>query len=453
MKPRIVILFLIVILFFVVHVSLEKLNEERSEFQLLSSPLEGAPPELVIATTALGGFRGIIVDYLWIRAMELKLSGEFFELVQIYDWIGKMEPRMEMVWAHNAWNMAYNISAELASGEERWIWIKRGIELLRDEGLKYNPRSSMLYRELAWIYLHKIGQLTDKFHWHYKMKLGEEMEEVLGEGGSPPSAIESGGELAERLRKEFKLDPERMVELAEIYGPFDWRLPQPHAVYWLTKGLEVSGEEPTLNHDRLVLHAIINLFEAGRIVRTEAGFILAEPDFRFLDSVDRIYGELSEKYGPESGLASAHENFLQSAVMLLYTYGQNRKAIDSYRRLRKLKPNAYSLPFEDYVFARIKETVTEGSALEVSALIHGTLRQALLSLAIGDDEKSAGLENLAKLMWRKHMEEYGDSERLRLPAFKVMRDSVVKRALEGEFPENLRNRLRERLGYVSETSE
>ncbi len=453
MKSRIVILFLIVIFFFGAHVSLEKLNEERSEFQLLSSPFESAPPELVIATTALGGFRGIIVDYLWIRAMELKLSGEFFELVQIYNWIGKMEPRMEMVWVHNAWNMAYNISAELPSGEERWIWIKQGIGLLRDEGLKYNPRSSMLHRELGWIYLHKIGNLYDKFHWHYKMKFAEEMEEVLGGGGSPPSAIESGREVAERLRKELKLDPERMVKLAEIYGPLDWRLPQPHAVYWITKGLEVSGEEPTLNHDRLVLHAIIDLFETGRIVRTEAGFILAGPDFRFLDSVDRIYGELSEKYGPESGLSAAHENFLQSAVMLLYTYGQNRKAIDGYTRLRKLKPNVYSLPLEDYVFARIKETVTEGSALEVSALIYGTLRQALLSLAIGDDEKSAGLENLAKLIWRKHMEKYGDSEDHRLPAFKVMRDSVVKRALEGEFSENLQNRLRERLGYVSETSE
>ena len=446
MKPRIVILFVIVIFFFAAHVSLEKLNEERSEFQLLSSPLESAPPELVLVTTALGGFRGIIVDYLWIRAMELKLSGEFFELVQIYDWIGKMQPRMEMVWVHNAWNMAYNISVKLPSGEERWIWIKRGIELLRDEGLKYNPRSSLLYRELAWIYLHKIGNIYDEFHWHYKMKLFDEMEEVLGEGGSPPSAIESGGELAERLRKELKLEPERMLELTEIYGPLDWRLPQPHALYWLTKGLEVSGEEPTLKHERLILHAVISLFESGRIVRTEAGFILAEPDFRFLDSVDRIYGELSEKYGRESGLASAHEDFLQSAVMLLYTYGQNRRAIDCYRRLRKLKPNAYSLPFEDYVFARIKERVTGGSPLEVSALIHGTLRQALLSLAIGDDERSAGLENLARLMWRKHMEEYGDSEIHTLPPFKEIRDSVVKRALEGEFPENLRNRLRERLG-------
>ncbi|MCK4244633.1 MAG: hypothetical protein KAX20_03305, partial [Candidatus Omnitrophica bacterium] len=131
-----------VVFFFCAYKSVIQLNEKRDEFNLTAAaPLENAPPELVLATTALGGFRGIIVDYLWVRAMELQRSGKYFELVQIYDWIGKMEPRIEAIWSHNAWNMAYNISVELPSSEERWLWIKRGIELLRDEGLKYNPES------------------------------------------------------------------------------------------------------------------------------------------------------------------------------------------------------------------------------------------------------------------------------------------------------------------------
>ena len=444
-RVRIVIIFLIIAFFFPVYVFLGKLNEGRSEFDLISSsPLESAPPELVLATTALGGFRGIVVDYLWIRAMELQRSGKFFELVQIYDWIGKMEPRMEMVWGHNAWNMAYNISVELPSAEERWVWIKRGIELLRDEGLKYNPGSIMLYRELAWIYLHKIGKFHDRFHWYYKMKLAEEMGGALDKDGS--ALIAPGGKAAEKLVKELKLEPERMSELTEIYGPLDWRLAQSHAIYWLTKGAEIYGEEQAVNYDRLILHAIISLCETGKFVRTPEGFILAEPDFRFLDTADRLYRELREKYGKETGLSSAHENFLQSAVILLYTYGRNRKALEYYGRLRKLKPPNYRLPIEDYIFARIKENIEGASPLEVSALIHGTLRQALMSLAIGDDEKSAGLENLAKLIWKKHMEKYGDNENYRLPPFKVMRDSIVKRALEGEFPQNLQDSLRERFG-------
>ena len=165
-------IFLTIVFFTLSYFCLGKVNRQRAEFRLTtSSPLENAPPELVLATTALGGFRGIVVDYLWIRAMELQRQGKYFELVQIYDWIGKMEPRIEMVWCHNAWNMAYNISVELGKPIERWMWIKRGIELLRDEGLKYNPKSILLYKELAWIYQHKIAQFSDKFQWEYKKYL------------------------------------------------------------------------------------------------------------------------------------------------------------------------------------------------------------------------------------------------------------------------------------------
>lgn len=454
---KIVILPFIIALFFPVNIFLGKLNSARSEFHLISAvPLESAPPELVLATTALGGFRGIIVDYLWIRAVELQRSGKYFELVQLYDWIGKMEPRMEIVWAHNAWNMAYNISVELPSAEERWMWIEHGIELLRDEGLKYNPGSSMLYRELAWIYLHKISKLSDTFHWYYKMKIFEETERVLGKNCSLLGNLPNDTETADRIREELKFEPDRMLKLMEIYGPLDWRLAQSHAIYWITKGMEVS-EQPLLNHDRLVLHAIISLCESGRFVRTKSGFLLAEPDFRFLDTADRIYSELAEKYGHDkgtaSGFASAHENFLQSAVMMLYTYGENKGALEYYRRLRKLKPLHYRALMEDYIFARVRENISEASPLEVSALIHGTLKQALMSLSVGDDEKAAGLENLAKLIWKKYMEKFGDNENFKLPPFDVIRNSVVERALEGDFPQSLLDHLRERLGYGSETAE
>ena len=443
----IVLLFLVAIIFLLAYLCLGHLNRERERFNLTASvPLENAPPELILMTTALGGFRGIVVDYLWLRAMELQRSGKYFELVQIYDWIGKMEPRIEAVWSHNAWNMAYNISVELETPEERWLWIKRGIELLRDEGLKYNPGSSLLYRELAWIYLHKIAQSSDTFHWHYKMSFAREMEDVLGEDGSLSTSANSAGETAERLRNELKLEPERMLKLTDVYGPLDWRLAQSHAIYWLQKGLEVGGKQIAINHERLILHAVISLCETGRIVRTDTGFILAEPDFRFIDTADRIYSELDEKYGGDTGLASAHENFLQSAVVLLYTYGRSKESLKIYRRLRKLNFSKYRMSLEDYIFLRIRENLEGASALEMSAFIQGILRQSLFSLAIGDDEKSAGLENLAKLIWSRYMEKYGETERMSLPPFEVIRNSVVKRVLKGEFPESLRDRLKERFG-------
>ena len=438
------------------YLSLGELIEEREEFNLTASlPLENAPPELVLATIALGGFRGIIVDYLWLRAIGLKESGKYFELVQLYDWIGKMEPRIEAVWAHNAWNMAYNISVELDTPEERWAWIKRGIELLRDEGLRYNPRSSLLYKELAWIYLHKVGDVVDAFQWEYKRYLAEEMEDVLGKDSSLLSEVASSKRTPDNLLRynkliqEMKLDPEHMLEMMETYGPLDWGLAQSHALYWLTKGLESTGEADR-NYERLILHAIIGLCEAGRVIRTDAGFIITEPDFRFIDTADRIYGELKKKYKEDIGLASAHKNFLESMVVLLYTYGREKDSLSTYRRLRILSPSRYRMGMEEYIFVQIREGLKGASPLKVSAFIRGLLRQSLMSLAINQDERAAGIENLAKLVWNRYMKKYSKTERSSLSPFEEIRTSLVKQALEGEFPPVLQNRLRERLGFNEE---
>src|SRR4051812_45043764 len=50
-----------------------------------------APPVLAFTTVALGGFRGLIANALWIRANDLQQDGKYFEMVQLADWITKLE--------------------------------------------------------------------------------------------------------------------------------------------------------------------------------------------------------------------------------------------------------------------------------------------------------------------------------------------------------------------------
>jgi hypothetical protein len=80
--------------------------------------------------------------------------------------------------------MAYNISVTIPSTEpaERWRWVKNGYELLRDNGIPLNPKSILLYRELARIFQHKIGDVTDEAHKYYKLQLAMAMEPLIGEG-------------------------------------------------------------------------------------------------------------------------------------------------------------------------------------------------------------------------------------------------------------------------------
>ena len=148
------------------------LNGDRERLGLTRvQPLDNAPPVLAFTTLALGGFRGLISNVLWIRANDLQEQDKFFEMAQLADWITKLEPHYVHVWLNQAWNMAYNISVKFKDFPDRWRWVKRGVELLRDQGLKYNPREALIYRELAWFFQHKIGQNSDDAHLYYKRLL------------------------------------------------------------------------------------------------------------------------------------------------------------------------------------------------------------------------------------------------------------------------------------------
>src|SRR5882672_6038456 len=162
------------------------LNRDRKTLGITRvEPLVNAPPVLAFTTVALGGFRGLIANALWIRANDLQEEDKFFEMVQLADWITKLEPHFVHVWLVQAWNMAYNISIKFPEPADRWRWVQAGIELLRDHGLEWNPSEPLIYRELAWFFQHKMGQNLDDAHMYFKAAWVHEMQQVLGASGRP----------------------------------------------------------------------------------------------------------------------------------------------------------------------------------------------------------------------------------------------------------------------------
>lgn len=164
-------------------IQLDYINSQRREMKLIiNEPLENAPPSLAFATVAMGAFRGLVVDILWMRADRLKEAGQFFDARQLAEWITTLQPRFGSVWVFQAWNMAYNISVTIpeTQPEQRWHWVKNGYELLRDKGIHSNPRDIQLYHELARIFQHKIGSVSDNAHKYYKLQMAIEMKPLLG---------------------------------------------------------------------------------------------------------------------------------------------------------------------------------------------------------------------------------------------------------------------------------
>ena len=172
------------------------------------SSVEGAPP-IVALGTAIGALRGVIVDYLWLKVNMMKEDGEFYEVMSDAELITKLQPRFAQVWGFHGHNMAYNISVATHTSEERWDWVNKGIRLLREQGIPYNPRAVRLYRELSWIFFHKIGQYSDDAHWFYKRELAYEMQQVLGD-------LDRGG-TTEQVITRFKAIADAPAPLTTIF--------------------------------------------------------------------------------------------------------------------------------------------------------------------------------------------------------------------------------------------
>ena len=141
---------------------------------------ESVASELRLPVAALSVFRSLAIDYLWIRAETLKEEGHHFDALHLSRLICSLAPNLPSVWVFHAWNMSYNISVSMENPPERWNWVMAGISLLRDEGLKHNPRNPQIYSYLANIFLHKMGDISDDHHRYYKLRLALEMEKIVG---------------------------------------------------------------------------------------------------------------------------------------------------------------------------------------------------------------------------------------------------------------------------------
>jgi hypothetical protein len=161
---------------------LDSVNRQRQALGLIIDQPGTLPASLVFATVATGAFRGLVVDVLWMRADKLKEEGQFFDARQLAEWITILQPRFAAVWEFHAWNMAYNISVAIPASQpdQRWRWVRNGYELLRDEAIdKYKLKNITLYHELARIFQHKIGGVSDDAHKYYKLQLAMSLDPLL----------------------------------------------------------------------------------------------------------------------------------------------------------------------------------------------------------------------------------------------------------------------------------
>jgi hypothetical protein len=438
-----------------------RLNRDRARMGLTRvAPLENAPPVLAFSTVALGSFRGLIANALWMRANDLQNDGQYFEMVQLADWITKLQPRIVTVWYYQAWNMAYNISVKFTDAADRWRWVQRGIQLLRDDGIRYNPREALLYRELAWFYQHKIGQNLDDAHLYYKAQLAQEMQELFG-GPRPdfgalidPVTPEARAR-ADRLRDQYRMDPRVMKEVDDRYGPVEWRLPEAHAIYWATVGLAKSKPKDLITLRRVVYQSMHMVVMRGRLISLDP--LRMGPNLGLLPRAQAAYQQMIEEdVEMRHAIKEAHKNFLREMVYIIYTYNRIAEAQRWFQLTREQYPDAFpaGMSLEEYVLARLTLGLSSMTMDRARAVLEGMLLQYFVSLATDEDDRATGLELLA----RRFHASYNDRVKVRkdaisLPPFDETKRTVLEDVLKPDtgFPPVWAARLRTKLGLAAPT--
>lgn len=456
--------------------------------------IKNAPPIVVFTTVALGSFRGLLADLMWLRAASLQEEGNYFEMVQLASWITKLQPRFSGATAYLAWNMAYNISVTCSSFEDRWRWIQEGVKLIRDEALEYNPTDPLLYKELGWIFQHKLGNVLDDANLYYKNRLAVILTQIVG---SDPdwamlakvpqsregllkeipakvkftelidnSKYKSLDSLYEEFKKQsklpadfalalnnpgvsellthyfqvkwleeqLKLNPVLINNLNVKYGMLDWRTPEAQAIYWATMGLEKTPSHRDLSCERMIVQALKDSFISGRIMMVDKDkfeTIIAVPNFAVMDSVLRTFEEAYEKNDKLSTFSSAKINFMAEAIVLLYNYGKFSKAAEYYKLLKKEEPGKYQKSLEEFVMQQWSEEVRDASVKKATDIVSGMIYRSCNYLIYGDDDAAIANERMARYIYTAYQQNNADIKvRTGLSPYRDIKNSVITNLLK-----------------------
>jgi hypothetical protein len=446
--------------------------QEEGEFNRMAGT--DVPPTLAVTTFALGPLRALVVDSLWWRAIQQQNNGEYYDAMQLSDWITQLQPTYSSVWAYQGWNMAFNILADFNDPEVKWQWVQRSIRLMRDEGLRYNPDDTLIKQELGRIFYDKIGGVNDAASPYYRRQWAFEMMKYFDTGNRrelealvaipkteeelrklpevelyiqeakragidvmdfkkrppKPGSVFRGSGLRpalriygyyrrQRIEQELKLDCDRMLFIDTEYGPFDWRAHHAHTVYWTVGETFDDFMKTAVNHSHIVRQTMMQSFRGeGRLLHIkDRDAIVWTNNIEIIDKIhDVIDYMMSNHYNKK--IDNDHKEFLELAVTILYNYNRIDEARDAFYHykidyLKKDDP----MTFEQFVLGSVRDTMKSIGVLEARGLVESTLYSSLMWADYGEFDRSNGTLARARLMWKEHQKLHAANEGRMLPPF------------------------------------
>lgn len=444
----------------------KKMDSQIKDHELFfTGQIDNAPPMVVFTTMALGSFRGLVADLLWLRAASLQESKNYYEMAQLASWITKLQPRFATATAYLAWNMAYNISVTCSLWEDRWYWVWEGIRLIRDEALLYNPDDQRLYWELAVIFQQKMGNVLDNASYYYKSRLAAEMGQVLTPNPNwemmrtmPKTKDEfmkrypEGDDLWKDLRAEgikdyddlktkfqtkgflpneviaklgndralkldtamrniwlyekYRLDSAIIYDLNKEYGDIDWRLPEAQAIYWASEGIRRTGRH-NMQCARIIATSLQAMTVGGRVIwmkreLDQTPMLILEPNLDLIKSACRTYDWAREEANNLESFRTGKINYMKTGVLHLYNFNRRKDAEEVFEMLKETDNTVKYGSLEEFVDAELKEKLESATFKEINDIVMAYIRTALINYLNEDEEGVRNYELRAMKVWNDY---------------------------------------------------
>lgn len=137
------------------------LAQKRANYELGESSLGDVDPTSATMNLVLLGMRGVAASWLWQKADHYKETKNFAQLEDSVESIILLQPHFKSVWEYQAWNLAYNVSAECDDVKDRYHWVKRGAKFLI-RGTERNQKVPELQFGAGQFFGTKIGVADEK---------------------------------------------------------------------------------------------------------------------------------------------------------------------------------------------------------------------------------------------------------------------------------------------------
>jgi hypothetical protein len=136
------------------------LAQMRHEHQLGQAQLGEIDPASETIKLVTLGMRGVAANILWSKANDYRLKEDWVGLSATLEQIARLQPNFISVWIYQGWNLSYNISVEFDDYRDRYRWVIKGIDFLK-EGTKYNRDEPRLLSDIGWTVAQKIGRADE----------------------------------------------------------------------------------------------------------------------------------------------------------------------------------------------------------------------------------------------------------------------------------------------------